>query len=109
MAVLDAGRADRGGGGGDRGNGPGHGELLWVSAEDVPGCGGTGSVACTWTRVWWTAGLMMSSTGLGYTPSTTTSAISGPTAHNSRALRSGMSLTSSRTGPVIVRWYIHRM
>ena len=46
---------------------------------------------------------------LGYTPSTTTSAINGPTAHSSRAFRSGMFLTSSRTGPVIVRWYIHRM
>ena len=73
------------------------------------GCGGTGSVACTCTSVWRTAGLMMLSSGCGKKPKTMSSAISGPTAHSSLAFRSGNFSVSGRTGPVIVRWYSHRM
>ena len=49
------------------------------------------------------------SSGCGKKPKKMISAISGPTAHSSLAFRSGMFLVCSRTGPVIVRWYIHRM
>ena len=73
------------------------------------GCGGTGSVEWTCTSVWRTAGLMMLSSGCGKNPKTTINTISGPTAHSSLAFRSGIFATSGRTGPVIVRWYSHRM
>ena len=52
---------------------------------------------------------MMLSSGCGKNPKTMTSAISGPTAHSSLAFRSENFSTSGRTGPVIVRWYSHRM
>ncbi len=52
-------------------------------------------------RVWSTAGLITSSTGFGYTPSTSSSAISGATTASSRGTRSrSLSLPSChRTGP----------
>src|SRR5262249_498144 len=114
LAVLDVRR----GNGRGRRKYPGHGALpcaeekpcvTEVTDDWVPGWGGTGSVECTCTRVRWTAGLMTSSAGLGYTPRATISAINGPTAHSSRGLRACMAEPSSRSGPVIVRWYIHSM
>src|SRR5699024_3780827 len=48
-----------------------------------------------------TAGLIASSIGCGYSPNTISRARSGPIAHFSPTLRS--------SGPVMVRWYIHRM
>src|SRR5215472_3940150 len=78
-------------------------------AVTAAGCGGTGSVAWTCTSVWWTAGLMMFSSGCGTNPKTMISAISGPIAHSSLGFRSVIFSVSGRTGPVIVRWYSHRM
>ena len=73
------------------------------------GCAGTGSVSCTCAIVTRTAGLMMSSTGLGYTPTPMISTTSGATASSSRGLRSFIPATCSRTGPPATRWYIHKM
>src|SRR5579863_408872 len=60
LAVLDARRGYPARRGGNKSEA--HGVTpFWATA----GCCGTGSVTWIWLRVWCTAGLMMSSTGLG--------------------------------------------
>jgi hypothetical protein len=56
-----------------------------------------------------TDGLITSSSGFGKNPSTMIRSSNGASETTSRRFRSRMPTTAGTTGPVIVRWYIHRM